>query len=61
MSGLHWALQREQPRAKSEDEDSDFFIISDESDDEEDNRLRQEYDTNRPRYGQDKNSHGLNC
>ena len=49
MSDLHWALQREQPPEKSEDEDSDFSIISDESDDEEDNRLRQEYDTNRPR------------
>ena len=33
MSELHWALQREQPRKKSEDE----------SDDEDDNRLRQEY------------------
>ena len=47
MSDLHWVerLQREQPPEKSEDEDSDFS----ESDDEEDNRLRQEYDTNRPR------------
>ena len=47
MSDLHWALQREQPREKSEDGDSDFSIIS-ESDHEEDNRLRQEYDTNLP-------------
>jgi len=37
------------PQEKSEDEDSDFFIISDESADEDDNRLRQEYHTNRPR------------
>ena len=43
MSDLHWALQREQPPEKSGEEDSDFSIISDESDDEEDNRLRQEY------------------
>ena len=42
MSDLHWALRREQPREKSEDEDCD---LSNESDHEEDNRLRQEYDT----------------
>ena len=48
MSDLHWVLQREQPPEKSEDEHSDFSIISDESDDEEDNRLRQEYDTSLP-------------
>ena len=43
MSDLHWALQREQSGEKSEDEHSDFSIISDESENEEDNRLRQEY------------------
>ena len=48
MSDLHWALQREQPPEKSGEEDSDFSIISDESDDENDNRLRQKYDTNLP-------------
>ena len=48
MSDLHWVerLKTEQPPEKSEDEDSDLSIISDESDDEEDNRLRQEYDIN---------------
>ena len=42
---MSWTLL--QPREESEDEDSDFFVISDLSADEEDNRLRQEYDTNR--------------
>ena len=43
---MSWKLN---PQEKSEDEDSDFFIISDESADEDDNRLRQEYHMNRPR------------
>ena len=42
---MSWTLL--QQRENSEDEDSDFFVISDLSADEEDNRLRQEYDTNR--------------
>ena len=37
-----------EPREMSEDEDSDFSIINDESD-EDDNRFRQEYDINRTR------------
>ena len=41
---MSWKLN---PPQKSEDEDSDFSIISDESADEDDNRLRQEYHTNR--------------
>ena len=44
---MSWKLLN--PQEKSEDEDSDFFVISDESADEDDNRLRQEYHTNRPR------------
>ena len=49
MSEIHWALQREQPQEKSEEEDSDFDIISDQSVAEEHNGFRQEYDTYRPR------------
>ena len=44
---MSWTLLK--PPEKSEDEDSDFYVISDESADEEDNRLRLEYHTNRPR------------
>ena len=46
---MSWTLLK--PPEKAEDEDSDFFVISDESPDEDDNRLRLEYHTNRPRFG----------
>jgi len=41
---MSWTLLK--PPEKAEDEDSDFFVISDESPDEDDNRLRLEYHTN---------------
>ena len=41
---MSWQLQ--ESGEKSEDEDSEFYVISDESDDEEDNRLRNECDKN---------------
>ena len=44
---MSWKLLK--PPEKSEDEDSDFYVISEESTDEEDNGLRQEYRTNRAR------------
>ena len=44
---MSWTLI--EPPEKSEDEDSDFYVISEESTDEEDNSLRQEYHTNRAR------------
>ena len=44
---MSWKLLK--PPEKSEDEDSDFYVISEESTDEEDNGLRQEYHTNRAR------------
>ena len=44
---MSWTLLK--TAEKSEDEDSDFYVISDESPDEDDNRLRQEYRTNRPK------------
>ena len=44
---MSWTLLK--TAEKSEDEDSDFYVISDESFDEDDNRLRQEYRTNRPK------------
>ena len=37
---LHMSRTLLRPREKSEDEDSDFFVIND----DEDNHLRQEYD-----------------
>ena len=40
---MSWKLQ--ESGEKSEDEDSEFYV-SDESDDEKDNRLRNEYDKN---------------
>ena len=44
---MSWTLI--EPPEKSEDEDSDFYVISEESTDEEDNGLRQEYHTDRAR------------
>ena len=44
---MSWKLLK--PPEKSEDEDSDFYVISEESTDEEDNGLRQEYHTDRAR------------
>ena len=44
---MSWKLLK--PPEKSEDEDSDFYVISEESTDEEDNGLRPEYHTNRAR------------
>ena len=40
---MSWTLLK--TAEKSEDEDSDFYVISDESPDEDDNRLRLEYHT----------------
>ena len=44
---MSWTLL--EPPEKPEDGDSDFYVISEESTDEEDNPLRQEYQTNRER------------
>ena len=44
---MSWTLI--EPPGKSEDEDPDFYVISEESTDEEDNGLRQEYHTDRAR------------
>ena len=50
---MSWPLLK--PREKSEDEDYDFNVLrihdesTEESTDEEDNRLRKEYDMNRTR------------
>ena len=49
IHSMSWTLLK--PPEKSEEDDSDFFVISDESPDEDDNRLRLEYHTNRPRFG----------
>ena len=52
---MSWPLLK--PRENSEDDDSDFNV----STDEEDNRLRQEYNMNRTRIPEKQQFELLNC